>query len=83
MKKTLVFGGVAVIVLSKVVVLKSILIDSPVYQRCLSDGSTVAQAACGTDPFVYFILGWFATVGGFVLVVIGLKMPAATRSISR
>jgi hypothetical protein len=83
MNRTLLFVGIAIVVVSKVIILKSILVDSPVYQRCLSDGSSaVAQAACGTDPFVYFILGWFVTVGGFVLVVFGLKMPAA-RSISR
>jgi hypothetical protein len=83
MNKALVFAGIAVVVISKVIVLKSILIDSPAYQRCLSDGSsTVAQAACGTDPFVYFIIGWFVTVGGFILLIFGLRMPT-TRSISR
>jgi hypothetical protein len=85
MNKTLLFAGIAVVVISKVIVLKSILVDSPVYQRCVSDESTsVAQAVCGgTDPFVYFILGWFVTVGGFILLVFGLKMPATSRSISR
>ncbi len=83
MNKAFVFAGIAIVVISKVIVLKSILVDSPVYQRCVSDGSTVVQAACGTDPFVYFILGWFVTVGGFVLIVFGLKMPATRRSISR
>jgi hypothetical protein len=84
MNKTLVFAGIAVVVISKVIVLKSILVDSPVYQRCVSDESTsVAQACGGTDPFVYFILGWFVTVGGFILLVFGLKMPATRRSISR
>jgi len=84
MNKLILFAGIAVVVISKLVVLKSILIDSPVYQRCISDGPTnvVPAAACGTDPFVYFILGWIVTVGGFVLVVFGLRMPA-TRSISR
>jgi hypothetical protein len=84
MNKTLVFAGIAVAVISKVIVLKSILIDSPVYQRCVSsDGSSVTQV-CGTDPFVYFILGWFVTVGGFILLIFGLRMPPTTRrSISR
>ena len=64
MNKALVFAGIAVVVVSKVIVLKSILIGSPVYQRCMSsDGSSMAQAACGgTDPFVYFIIGWCVTV---------------------
>jgi hypothetical protein len=84
MNKTLVLAGIAVVAISKIIVLKSILVDSPVYQRCVSDESTsVAQAVCGTDPFVYFILGWFVTVGGFILLVFGLKMPATRRSISR
>jgi hypothetical protein len=83
MNKALVFAGIAVAVISKVIVLRSILIDSPVYQRCISDGSSVAQV-CGTDPFVYFVLGWFVTVGGFILLIFGLRMPPTTRrSISR
>ncbi len=81
MNKALVFAGVAVVVISKVIVLKSILIDSPAYQRCVSDSSSMAQV-CGTDPFVYFILGWFVTVAGFILLIFGLRMPT-TRSISR
>jgi hypothetical protein len=84
MNKTLVFAGIAIVAISKVIVLKSILIDSPVYQRCVSNESTSAAQACGgTDPFVYFILGWFITVGGFILLVFGLKMPATRRSISQ
>lgn len=80
MNKLLVFAGIAIVAISKAIVLKSILIDSPAYQRCLSDAS-IAQA-CGTDPFAYFIIGWFVTAGGFILLIFGLKMPAAT-SISR
>jgi hypothetical protein len=81
MNKALVFAGIAIVAISKVIVLKSILVDSTVYQRCVSDGPSVAQA-CGSDPFIYFIIGWFVTVGGFILLVFGLKLPA-TRSISR
>jgi hypothetical protein len=82
MKKALTFAGIAVVVISKVIVLKSMLIDLPAYQRCLSDGNISLAQSCGTDPLVYFILGWFVTIAGFILVVFGLKMPA-TRSISR
>jgi hypothetical protein len=58
MNKALVFTGVAVVAISKIIVLKSILVDLPVYQRCVSDEPTsMVQAVCGTDPFVYFILG--------------------------
>ena len=83
MNKALVFAGIAIVVISKVIVLKSILMDSPVYQRCVSDGSSIAQVCGGTDPFVYFILGWFITVGGFILLIFGLRMPTTRRSISR
>jgi hypothetical protein len=55
MNKALVFAGIAAVVVSKVIVLKSMLIDSPVYQRCVSDGSSIVVAqVCGIDPFVYF-----------------------------
>jgi hypothetical protein len=82
MNNALVFAGIAIVAISKVIVLKSILVDSSAYQRCVSDGPVSLAQTCGTDPFVYFILGWFVTVGGFILLVFGLKMPA-TKSISR
>jgi hypothetical protein len=82
MNKALVFAGITIVAISKVIVLKSILVDSSIYQRCVSDGLVNLAQACGTDPFAYFILGWFVTVVGFILLVFGLKMPA-TRSISR
>ncbi len=82
MNKALVFAGIAVVVISKVIVLKSALVDLSAYQRCISDEHVSFAQSCGTDPFVYFVLGWFVTVGGFILLVFGLKMPA-TRSISR
>ena len=85
MNKALVLAGIAVVAVSKIIVLMSTLFDSPAYQRCMSDESrSVDQAVCvGTDPIVYFILGWFMRVGGFILLVFGLKMPATRRSISR
>jgi hypothetical protein len=82
MNKTLVIAGIGVAVISKVIVLKSILIDAPVYQRCMSEGPNVAHA-CGIDPFIYFIFGWFITVAGFILIVFGLRLPGAARRISR
>ncbi len=87
MNKALVFGGIAAVVVSKFIVLKSILIDLPAYERCMSaDGGLTVAHACGIDPIVYFILGWLATAGGFILVIFGLKMPPPTtrrRRISR
>jgi hypothetical protein len=82
MNKVLVFTGIAVAAISKIIVLKSILVDMSAYQRCISDGPASLVQSCGTDPFVYFIVGWFVTVSGLILLVFGLKMPA-TRSISR
>jgi hypothetical protein len=82
MNKALVFAAIAVVAISKVFVLKSVLVDLSAYQRCVSDGSVSLAKSCGIDPFVYFILGWLVTVGGFILLVFGLKMPATT-SISR
>jgi hypothetical protein len=81
MNNLLVFAGIAVVVISKAIVLKLILVDLSAYQRCISDGQVSVAQSCGTDPFIYFIVGWFVTVGGFILLVFGLKMPA-TRSIS-
>ena len=82
MKNTLVIAGIGIAVMSKVIVLKSILIDVPIYQRCVSEGPTVANA-CGMDPFIYFIIGWFVTVAGLILIVFGLRLPGAARRISR
>ena len=64
------FAGIAVVAISKVILLKSILIDSSVYQICMSNGHASLAQSCGTDPFVYFILGWFVTVGGLYLASI-------------
>jgi hypothetical protein len=81
MNNLFVFVGIAVVVISKAIVLKSILVDLSPYQRCISDGQVSVAQSCGADPFIYFIVGWFFTVGGFILLVFGLKMPA-TRSVS-
>jgi hypothetical protein len=77
MNKVLVFAGIAIVAVSKFIILKSILVDSPAYQKCVS----AVAGACGTAPFAYFVFGWFVTIGGFVILVFGLRMPAA--SISR
>jgi len=82
MNKVLVFAGIAVVVISKAIVIKSMVFDLPGYQKCVSDAPIRLAQTCGIDPFLYFVLGWLVTLGGFVLVVFGLRMPA-TRSISR
>ena len=71
MNKALIVAGIAIVAISKAIILKSILIDAPAYERCLSEGPI--NAGCGIDPFTYFIIGWFVTVTGFVLIVFGLK----------
>jgi hypothetical protein len=83
MNRILVLIGIAVIAISKGIVLKSILVDSSVYHKCVSEAASSLTYSCGTDPFTYFILGWFVTVGGFVLLIFGLKMPSTTTTISR
>jgi uncharacterized membrane protein len=82
MNKLLVFLGIAIVIVSKVIVLKSILIDSPAYMRCVSDTPTGLVQSCGSDPFSFFIAGWFITIAGFILLIFGLRLPA-TKSISR
>lgn len=82
MNKILVIAGIGIAIISKVIVLKSILIDAPIYQRCVSEGPTAAHA-CGMDPFIFFIIGWFVTVAGLILIVFGLRLTGAARRISR
>jgi hypothetical protein len=36
MNKALVFAGIAIVAVSKFIILKSILVDSPAYQKCVS-----------------------------------------------
>jgi hypothetical protein len=87
MNKAPIIAGIIVAAISKVIILKSVLIDAPAYEECISRhgfnlGASVPIWTCGPDPFIYFLIGWFITVGGFILIVFGLRMPA-TRSIPR
>jgi hypothetical protein len=84
MNKIVVLIALSVIVISKGIVLKSILIDSPAYRSCISEEPLSSNVAypCGTDPFIYFIIGWFITVGGFVFLIVGLRMHSLS-AISR
>jgi hypothetical protein len=70
MNKALVVVGIAIVALSKAILLKSILIDAPAYGRCLDEAP--AQV-CGTDPFVYFVIAWSVTAAGAILLIFGLK----------
>lgn len=82
MNKALLLAGIAIVAVSKAIILKSILVDSPAYQKCVSEMSIGVVQTCGTDPFFYFMLGWFVTVGGAIMIIFGLRTPA-TKSISR
>jgi hypothetical protein len=77
MNKALIIAGIAVAVVSKIVILKSILIDMPAYEQCTS-----IPTSCGIDPLVYFAIGWVVAIGGFIMIILGFRMPAI-RKISR
>ncbi len=83
MNKTLIIAGIVVSAISKAIILKSILIDTPAYEECLSgpdfDAGAGVIGTCGVDPLVYFAIGWLVTVAGFVLIVFGFKMPAVRK----
>lgn len=75
MNKEFIIAGIVASAISKVIVLKSILVDMPAYEECISGPAR----ACGIDPLIYFMIGWVVTAGGFVLIVVGLKMPAVRK----
>lgn len=60
-------------VIAKATILKSILVDQPAYERCLSGSVNPGAAACGTDPLVYFMIGGIITAGGAIVLIYGLK----------
>jgi NADH:ubiquinone oxidoreductase subunit 5 (subunit L)/multisubunit Na+/H+ antiporter MnhA subunit len=77
LNKILVIAGIAIVAISKVTIIKSILVDQPAYERCLS-GSLALK--CGTDPLTYFMIGWIITAVGAIVVIYGLR---ASQKISR
>lgn len=82
MNKILLLAGIAMVAVSKAIILKSVLLDMPAYQKCVTETPVGVAQLCGADPFLYFILGWLVTASGAALLIVGLRMPA-TRSISR
>lgn len=81
MNKTFIIAGIVVSAISKVIILKSILTDTPAFEQCMSERALDASArvpfgVCGVDPLIYFAIGWLVTVSGFVLIYVGIKMPA-------
>ncbi|WP_415282321.1 hypothetical protein [Candidatus Nitrososphaera sp. FF02] len=75
MNKMFIVIGLAIIGVAKVIILKSTLVDIPAYERCVDSLSSM----CGVEPLTYVAIGWAAAIGGFVIFILGLKMPTAGR----
>jgi len=73
MNKVLIIAGIAIVAIAKATILKSILVDQPGYERCLSGSVNPGAAACGTDPLVYFMIGWIVTAVGAIVLIYGLR----------
>jgi len=61
------------VAVAKATILKSILVDQPAYERCLSGLMNPGSAPCGTDPIVYFMVGWIITAAGAIVLIYGLR----------
>lgn len=88
MNKILLIAGVVIVAFSKAVIVKSILVDQPLYEKCLSgepfnSGASIPVLACGSDPFTYFILGWITTAVGAAVLILGIRHNTAPARISR
>jgi hypothetical protein len=81
----MVIVGVAIVAIAKAIVLKFILIDQPLYDKCLSSISNLPNPAlaCGVDPFTYFIIGWAVLAVGAIILIFGLKVDDMRTRISR
>jgi hypothetical protein len=77
MNKTLVFGGIAVVIISKVIVLKSILVDSPEYQRCVSDGPSLYSTGL-VYPVIDDTILNFTSTTCLLYVAVAVYSPATT-----
>ena len=75
LNKLFIIIGLAVVAASKIVILKSTLIDIPAYEQCVDSLASM----CGVEPLTYVAIGWVAAIGGFAVFILGLKMPAAGR----
>jgi hypothetical protein len=68
MHKMLIIVGIILIVISKVVILKS-LFDQGAYESCIERNA----ALCAQAPFPFYIYGWIITAVGAVVLLYGLK----------
>jgi hypothetical protein len=64
MNKALVFAAIAVVAISKVFVLKSVLVDLSAYQRCVSDGSVSLAKSC--DRPICLFHSWLVGYSGWL-----------------
>lgn len=70
----MIIAGIAIVAVAKVTIIKSILIDQPAYEQCLSSSLALG---CGTDPFTYFMMGWIITAVGAIVLIYGLRASQA------
>jgi hypothetical protein len=77
--------GIMIVAIAKAIVLKFILIDQPLYEKCLSSISGLPNPAlpCGVDPFTYFIINWVVLAVGAIILIFGLKADNMRTRISR
>ncbi|MEO9363202.1 MAG: hypothetical protein ABI348_04805 [Nitrososphaera sp.] len=68
MHKALVITGIILVVVSKVLILKSLL-DQGAYETCIENNA----ALCAQAPFPFFIYGWIITAAGAAVLIYGLK----------
>ena len=70
MNKIIIIAGIVIVSIAKITVIKSILIDQPGYEWCLSGPLALAS---GTDPLNYFMIGWIITAVGAIVLIYGLR----------
>jgi hypothetical protein len=73
----MIIAGIAIVAVAKVTIIKSILIDQPAYEQCLSSSLVLG---CGTDPLIYFMIGWIITAVGAIVLIYGLRASRTTIS---
>ena len=70
MHKGLIVIGIILVVISKVLILKS-LFELSTYESCTANNSNVML--CASAPFPFYIYGWIITAAGAAALIYGLK----------
>ncbi|HEX6561382.1 MAG TPA: hypothetical protein VF016_05080 [Nitrososphaera sp.] len=68
MHKALVIAGIILVVVSKILILKS-LFEQGAYESCIENNASL----CASAPFPFFIYGWIITAAGAAVLIYGLK----------